>query len=662
MNSDYLVGTVLENRYEVQEMIGSGGMATVYKAKCNMLNRYVAIKVLKDSLKYDSEVVKRFNAEARAAAKLSHPNIVQVFDVSEKGDIDYIVMEYIDGITLKDYISKKGVLPWEEACNFAVQIGKALECAHKNHIIHKDIKPHNVMLTRDGILKVTDFGIAQAATTDTLVAGDSNMGSVHYISPEQARGGYVDEKSDIYSLGVVLYEMLTGILPFDGGSAVNIALMKLEKEPADCRTINPDIPDNVGKITMKALSKEQHLRYQSASEMVGDLERVLRAKKINDESDGSGRKFKTKDLSGITKIREKRQQRKTRKRNRNILTLLAIVAIFLIAFATYSFMSGGRQEYQVPEIIGMTLEEAEDALSAANLQLDKNVTLEVSEEFEEGIIMKQSPGANQYVKKNRKIKVTVSSGTKIGEIVLPSVENMPYDDALERLQLEGVKCTKVERESEAINKGYVISQSPKEGTKVPEGYTVTLYVSSGKPENDEDEEKKEEEKQKEEEENKEQQKKSGTVIVPKLRGLMESQAEEELEKVGLSLGSIKEEDSTSPIGTVISQNPVESKEVEKGGKVNIVISRGTEAQRKTENPNAGAEEANMKKKTLTVTIPDDADGVVNIKVVANGKVIHNQNHQKEEGTVDILVQSSKDASVQVYIDDVQVVDKVINFE
>ena len=229
MNSDYLVGTVLDNRYEILEMIGSGGMATVYKAKCRVLNRYVAIKVLKDSLKYDMDVVKRFNAESRAAAGLSHPNIVQVYDVSETGGLDYIVMEYVDGITLKDYIKSKVALPWREACEFAVQIGKALECAHKNQIIHKDIKPHNILLTRDGMIKVADFGIAQAVTTETRVADNSNLGSVHYISPEQGRGGYIDERSDIYSLGVVLYEMLTGKLPFDGENAVAIALMKLEK-------------------------------------------------------------------------------------------------------------------------------------------------------------------------------------------------------------------------------------------------------------------------------------------------------------------------------------------------------------------------------------------------------------------------------------------------
>ncbi len=296
MNSDYLVGKVIGDRYEILEIIGSGGMATVYKAKCRVLNRYVAIKVLKDSLKYDAEVVKKFNSESRAAARLSHPNIVQVYDVSENGGLDYIVMEYVDGITLKEYIRKKGRLPYREACSFAVQIGHALECAHANHVIHRDIKPHNVLITNDGILKVADFGIAQAASSETLVAGSGGMGSVHYISPEQARGGYTDERSDIYSLGVVLYEMLTGSVPFDGVNPVSIALMKLEKEPADCRILNPDIPDNVAEIVMKAISKDQHLRYQSAAEMTAELERVLAS---GGESYGydSEDKYETKRIS-----------------------------------------------------------------------------------------------------------------------------------------------------------------------------------------------------------------------------------------------------------------------------------------------------------------------------------------------------------------------------
>ena len=622
MNSDYLVGTVLENRYEILEMIGSGGMATVYKAKCRVLNRYVAIKVLKDSLKYDSDVVKRFNAESRAAAGLSHPNIVQVYDVSEKGGLDYIVMEYIDGITLKDYIAKKGALPWEEACNFAVQIGRALECAHKNHIIHRDIKPHNVLLTRDGMLKVADFGIAQATTTETIVAGSSNMGSVHYISPEQGRGGYTDERSDIYSLGVVLYEMLTGTLPFDGGNAVSIALMKLEKEPIDCRIVNPDIPDSVGRITMKAISKEQHSRYQTASDMVADLENITKtALSYKDNSE----KFDTRRIEGgeVSMTKDRKRRHKSAK-NGALILILAIAAVCLLGFGTYSFMSGGRQEYQVPELTDMTVEEAEKALEEANLRLDENIEYETSEETEEGHIIKQNPGANQYVKKNRKIKITVSSGVEEGTISVPLVEGVPSAEAEDKILDANLNISVQEKDDETVPKGYVISQSPKSGTKVSKGFTVTIYVSKGKAEDEQ-------------------------VVVPKLTGYTKAQAETLLEQKGLTLGAVTEEQNSAEKGIVIAQNPSANTGVIKGSTVNITVSKGQ------------AEAPVMKRKTLTITIPDSSPDTVHIKVIANGKTIHDKDHAKSEGTVDIEVQASKDASVQAYIDGKLVVDKTISF-
>ncbi|MBQ7751920.1 MAG: Stk1 family PASTA domain-containing Ser/Thr kinase [Clostridia bacterium] len=623
MNSDYLVGTVLENRYEILEMIGSGGMATVYKAKCNVLNRFVAIKVLKDSLKYDSEVVKRFNAESRAAACLSHPNIVQVYDVSEQGGLDYIVMEYVDGITLKDYIAKKGALPWEEACNFAVQIGNALECAHKNHIIHRDIKPHNVLLTRDGMLKVADFGIAQATTTDTLVAGSSNLGSVHYISPEQGRGGFTNERSDIYSLGVVLYEMLTGTLPFDGGNAVSIAIMKLEKDPIDCKIVNPEIPDNVAKITMKAISKEQHARYQTANEMVSDLENALKTTRRDFHTKKESDRFDTKRIESEEEYMPRRHNKKGKNlKNILLVAFLAIVSLELIGYATYYYFSGGRQEYPIPDLTGMTVEEAEAALSEANLMLDEDIEFEPSEEVEEGKIIMQKPGANQYVKKNRKIKITVSSGLEEGEIAIPLVEGLSFEDAVERLAKYNLKASRLDREDDSVPEGYVISQSPTSGTKVAENYSVALYVSLGKA-------------------------KEEQTIVPKLTGYTKAQAEQIIADSGLSVGAVTEEANSATQGTVIAQNPSAKAEVAKGSKVDITVSKG--------------QETPMKRKTLTITIPDSSPDTVQIKVVANGKVIHDKKHAKSEGTVDIEVQASKDASVQAYIDGNLVVDKTITF-
>lgn len=642
MNSDFLVGKVIGNRYEVLEIIGSGGMATVYKAKDRVLNRFVAIKVLKDSLKYDSEVVKRFNAESRAAARLSHPNIVQVYDVGEGGELDYIVMEYVDGTTLKEYIKRNGRLSWMQACNFAAQIGRALDCAHENHIIHRDIKPHNVLITKDETLKVADFGIAQAASSETMVAGSAGIGSVHYISPEQARGGYTDERSDIYSLGVVLYEMLTGEVPFDGANPVSVALMKLEQEPEDCRKINPNIPDDVAEIVMKAISKEKHLRYQSAASMVSDLDMVMgnAPQERPEERD----RFETKRLEERETMEElyKRRNAKSvhKKKNQTIkMVFIAVIAVIVLGFGTYFLMSGGTQEYMVPDLTNMTIEEAEEKLEEdkeAQLTLDEDVVFETSEEIEEGKIISQKPGVNQYVKKGRKIKVTVSSGISGGEISIPDVENLKYEDAEKRLKDEGLKCKRVDRFSETIQFEYVISQSPKSGSKVASGYTVIVYVSADIENPDEQ------------------------AVVPKVTGMTEKQAREVIEQSGLAVGTVDQQADPAQEGMVIAQTPSAKTGVEKGAKINLVVSTGpAETPSPTETPTKAPE---MKKKTLTITIPDDANETVHIKAVANGKTIYDKTHSKSEKTVDITVQSSKDASVQVYIDGVLAADKVVTFD
>ena len=271
-----LKGRLLANRYEILEKIGSGGMATVYKAKCHVLNRYVAIKILRDEFTTDEEFVKRFEVEAQSAASITHPNIVSVYDVGVDGNLHYIVMELVKGKTLKDIIvEEKGPLPWKWSVNIAIQIASALETAHKNHIIHRDIKPHNIIITEDGVAKVTDFGIAKAVSNSTITAFGTTIGSVHYFSPEHARGGFTDEKSDIYSLGVVMYEMLTGRVPFDADTPVSVALKHMQEEPIAAIVANPNIPIAVNDIIMKALKKDPNLRYQSATAMLIDLKLSL---------------------------------------------------------------------------------------------------------------------------------------------------------------------------------------------------------------------------------------------------------------------------------------------------------------------------------------------------------------------------------------------------
>lgn len=633
MNSDYLIGKILDDRYEIVEKIGTGGMATVYKAKCRVLDRYVAIKILKDSLKYDPTVVKKFNTESRAAARLSHPNIVQVYDVSESGEIDYIVMEYVDGITLKEYIQDKGKLPEDLACDFAAQIGKALDCAHTNGIIHRDIKPHNVLITKDGVAKVADFGIAQATSSETMVAGSGAMGSVHYISPEQARGGFTNERSDIYSLGVVLYEMLTGVVPFDGSNPVAVALAKLEQEPQDVRSINPDISDRVAGITMKAISKEQHARYQSAIGMASDLESAMG---VSGSTTNEGRgKFETKRLDNQQTKDEYTMRRteksKKRKQARNAKLLIAVVLLAILAGVfTFGFMSGGTREYQVPDLTNLTIEEAEEVLKEAHLRLNENIEYEENDEVEEGKIFRQEPGIDQYVKKNRKIKVTVSAESEEGKTPVPDVENMKSEKAEDALEKAGFKCVLVEEFSETIALGYVIRQTPSANSKLKKGAEVTIYVSG------------------EEEQ----------AVVPKVTGISEDEARTKITEAGLSVGAVNAEENESPAGTVIAQNPAADTGVIKGSKVNITISSGKAAE-PTPTP---TQTPALKKKILTINIPNGESESVQIKAVANGREIYNKNHARAEKTVDIPVQASKDASVQVYIDGNLVADKIIQFD
>ncbi len=639
MNADYLVGRVIDSRYEILEIVGTGGMATVYKAKDLTLNRFVAIKALKDSLKFDSEIVKRFNGESRAAASLSHPNIVQVYDVGEGGDLDYIVMEYVDGITLKEYIMKNGRLSWEVACDFAAQIGRALDSAHAKHIIHRDIKPHNVLITRDGTLRVTDFGIAQASTSETMVAGSAGIGSVHYISPEQARGGYTDERSDIYSLGVVLYEMLTGRVPFDGANPVSVALMKLEQEPVDCKTVNPSVPVAVAEIAMKAISRDTHSRYQSAAAMVRDLEVAMGVS--GPASSKEEDRYETKRIKTVN-------GRDGKKAAKNppiaLLVVIAIAATCVLGFATFLLMSGGTKEYIVPELIGMTVEEAEEKLAQdkeADLTIDEDITLEESEEIEEGLIISQKPGVNQSVKKGRKIKIVVSSGTENVEISVPSVENRTYDEAVEILEREGLKAKRIEEFSETIQFEYVIKQSPKSGTKVTEGYTVSLHVSADI-------------------ENPEAAKEDEQAVVPKVTGVTEEKARQLIAQAGLKVSSVDRQTSDAEVGMVIQQNPSAKTGVEKGSGVNIVISSGPEAKpTPTATPTKAPE---MKRKTLTIAIPEDAADTVTIRAVVNGKTIYERSHAKAEGAVDIPVQSDKDVNVQVYINGNLEAEKTVYFD
>lgn len=644
MIGDNLIGTTLGDRYEILEVIGSGGMATVYKARCKLLNRYVAVKVIKEALMGDPEAIRKFNQEARAAASLSHHNIVSVFDVGQTDSLYYIVMELVDGMTLKEYIKEKGVLPWREACNFAVQIGLALECAHEHGIVHRDIKPHNILLTKDGIVKVADFGIARITTTETLVAGAKNqvLGSVHYISPEQARGGYVDKKSDIYSLGVVLYEMLTGHVPFDGENPVSVALMKLEQEPADCCAINPEIPPEVGAIVMKAIAKEQHNRYQSAMDLVMDL------KSITDGEFEERREYR----------REKQPARQTGKKKKKeadfVRTLLiaSVSLAFVLGVGAYFFFSGGGKEYQVPDLMNQTLEEAIETAREAGFKVDEDsVTYQTSEEYEDGRVMDQNPGANNYVKRKKPIKIIISSGEKEADIQMPSLVGMDYDKAEAQLTEMGLKCRKLLEDSDVYEAGQVIAQSPKKGTKVTKDSMVILHVCSGEKASTSPE--------------------TGLAEVPEVLGYSLDQAKKLVAAAGFSC-KVVEEESAKTAGIVLSQSPKGGSEAAEKSVVTLTVSKAientpelpetiapaTQKPAETQKP-----QEDLKQKTFTIPLNESLGDSVQVKVVANGKTIHDQKHMTAEGKVDISVASKSNSSVtvEIYFNGVLQTTKVVDF-
>ena len=511
---DQYIGKMLDNRYEILERIGTGGMAIVYKAKCHRLNRLVAIKILKSDLAQNEEFRRRFNAESQAVAQLSHPNIVSVYDVSRGGDMEYIVMELIDGITLKQYMEKRGQLNWRESLHFITQIMRGLSHAHSRGIIHRDIKPQNIMILRDGSVKVADFGIACLADSAQTLTQEA-LGSVHYISPEQARGDRPDARSDIYSSGVVLYEMLTGRLPFEGESAVSVAIQHLSSIPLAPREINPDIPEQLELICMKAMAPDLEHRYQSADAMIADLEAFRKNPEVEmkfdlsdlrpEENDEPTRTIRTMPSHTVTipvhqpernyprrERDEDEEPRRTGSGKRGVLVgavTVAAVAVVIVLFKTIlgSFAPAVVDQYQVPDLYNMTIEEAEDDPRIEGVFEIQKAGSEFSTDVPEGHILRQDPKKGETRKGSQLvIQVWVSAGEETGEV--PDLENKSEQDArilLEKLNKEyNLELTveapeELKQFSEEITEGYVIKTEPAQGEILKKGDTVKLILSKG---------------------------------------------------------------------------------------------------------------------------------------------------------------------------------------
>ncbi|MBR0088887.1 MAG: Stk1 family PASTA domain-containing Ser/Thr kinase [Clostridia bacterium] len=710
MNSDNLAGkTIGNNRYEMLEKIGTGGMATVYKAKDTLLNRYVAIKVLRDSLEGEKGVVANFVKEAQSSASLVHNNIVSVYDVGEENGINYMVMEYVDGITLKQYIKTRGALPWQEACDFAIQIGQGINEAHSINIVHRDIKPQNILMTKDKILKVTDFGIAKAVAGETTVVGGNVLGSVHYISPEQARGGVTDARSDIYSLGIVLYEMLTGKVPFDGDTPVSVALMHLEKEPVNVKVVNLDIPSDLAYVTMKAISKDQNARYQSVSEFVEDLHAVLAdeplpSREENTPADerqqvigGTGEEepyieddydFANEDIEeapyeedayeeelpqrGRTKrkseVKKKSRNKKKEDRVAVVLAIATVVVVGLIAFGIFMFMHASK-EAKIPDFTNMTEEQAVKLAEEKGLVIAAERELSFSDTVPEHCVIEQSPKAGEVVPKRTEIKLVISIGASGGDIPTPNVVNQNVDQAIAAILEAGLTYEVVEEYSDTITQSNVIRQIPLAGTKLNrDSDAIKLFVSKGP-------------------ESQAQATPAGKqVSVPSVVGLSVSEAEGRIKASGLQLGTVQRKASSSAAGTVIMQSPELGKKAIEGSYVSIVVSSGvaetttqatqapaqtqTQTQTQTEqqttqsssgSDNSGSGSGGTSTRTFTVKIPDNADDTVDVEIVMNGRTRYSGTHSKDEGSVTLDLEGSGTASVQAYIDGAKVVDKTIDF-
>ena len=570
-NMDKYLGRMLDDRYEIIEPIGVGGMAVVYKAMCHRLNRYVAIKILRDEFARDEEFRKRFQTEAQAVAMLSHPNIVSVYDVSHTEGVEYIVMELIDGITLMQYMKRKGALGWKEALHFSVQISKALEHAHEKGIVHRDIKPQNVMILRDGTIKVADFGIAALESAQEKKS-DQTVGSVHYIAPEQARGEAPDPRSDIYSLGVVMYEMLTGMRPYDGDTAEQIARQHIAGNPVPPGDVNPDIPDELERITLKAMSADINARYQTATELLTDLEdfrqqQAAAAARADAAQGGEiseeGYLYDFNISPDVTPLgnagemtKEKYQLRRRRARKVSILSGVCGVLVFMIAVFIFLWnywlkdIFSVAERGNVPSFVGMDYQDGIDNPNYTSI-FSFSIELAIDPSVPDGEVISQDPEADRSMMiVPEKIAVTLTVSTGVVETEVIDVTNIQYQEATIQLQNAGFRVEPVYEANDTVTEDYVIRTQPAAGESIAAGDTVYIYISAG-PE-------------------------IKTVTMPQLVGMSLESAVERLESSGLSYGEPTYLHSDYDAGTVIRQSVTAYEEVEEHSRIYLWVSSGPE--------------------------------------------------------------------------------------
>ncbi len=652
---------LLAGRYELQEKIGDGGMAVVYKARCRLLNRFVAIKILKPEFARDLKFIESFRKESQAAAALSHPNIVNIYDVGREGNIHYIVMELIEGSILSDYIAKEGPLDWKRAVEIGKQIASALAFAHKNHIIHRDVKPHNILLTQDGTAKITDFGIAKALDTSGKVEETTTvMGSVHYFSPEQARGGYVDEKSDIYSLGIVLFEMLTGKVPFDGDNPVAVALMHINEAMPYPSSINPDIPPQIEEVVMKATDKLSINRYATADEMYDALAHAefdammqsSAARKnpavlaLEDEDEagnaammvenGEPTEEETEGIETEELGKKSKKEKKPINKIKLLAIILALVCALPISLGLSKLFGGdgdGGKSFEIPDFRGQTFEVAKAVAEEYGLVLKSGDEV-YSVEYDEGQICSQLPSEGSSVKKGNTVTVNISKGAKEGTV--PNLVGKSAADADYVLEKYGFKKGSVTSEANELPEGIVISQSPGAGEETNPGAYISYVISAGKEE--------------------------GAGIVPLLLGMTETEAGDKLAEAGLSLGTIvTEENGLYSPGQVFWQSKEANSTVEVGTPIDIKICGSPDTSGEGGSTDAGTGVASV---AIDYSYAKNEVFWLTVKVVdANGS--HNEvNHAeryKSAGGETVYVNGVGQGSVTVIFDNDVIAQYDINF-
>lgn len=605
---DKYIGKRLDGRYEIHELIGVGGMANVYRCTDTIDDREVAIKILKDEYLNNEEFIRRFKNESKAIAMLSHQNIVKVYDVSFGDMIQYIVMEYIDGITLKEYIDQQGIIEWKDTIHLTIQILRALQHAHECGIVHRDIKPQNIMLLQDGTIKVTDFGIARFSDKSTRTMTEQAIGSVHYIAPEQAKGDVTDGKTDIYSVGVMLYEMLTGKLPFDGDSAVTIALMQLQSTPRRPREVNPGIPIGLEQITMRAMQKLPADRYKSAAEMLSDIERFrlnpsivfnygknvvdnqptrfvnsIKEAKSSEVNNSDRTRIvdipNSSDQSGDDNFADEEYAKEHSSAYYAIKGILIAAVVVCVVFFALAFFRGcsvsQSKDVVVPDYVGKSFVEVKE-------NNPNNFVFEIKSEFDEtkeiGAVLEQDPPANSMkVKSGSTITLTVN-GTDT-EVSVPYVINNDEKAAVQSLKDKNLMADVVYVENTKTPKGYTIDTFPKAGVKTTIGSTVTVFIANGaKPEQ---------------------------VKLPSVEGLMLSEAQQMLTELGLTVETQLDDESKEPKDTVLSMSPLQYGKVDKGSVITLLVSSGL-GDKNTVN--------------IVVDLPENSPETVEMTVIVDGVI------------------------------------------